>query len=53
MRQMKMEQLSLHYAAMQGETDIGKTRSTTPIHKAVQRGELKCLKLLLQYGANI
>jgi ankyrin repeat protein len=33
--------------------NIGNNRFTAPLHKAPQRGEIKCLKLLLQWGADI
>ncbi len=33
--------------------NIGNNRNTTALHKAAQRGELRCLNLLLQSGATI
>ena len=33
--------------------NIENSRSTTPLHKAAQRGELKCLILLLKAGADV
>lgn len=33
--------------------NIGNNRSTTPLHKAVQRGELKCVQVLVKAGAKI
>lgn len=32
------------------DPNIGNNRHTTPLHKAAQRGELKCLIALLQSG---
>ncbi len=53
-------------ASMQGRNDIlgililkganvciGNNRNTTPIHKAVQAGEMKCMKTLMKAGADI
>ena len=33
--------------------NIGNNRNTTPLHKAAQRGEIKCLQLLINASANI
>lgn len=33
--------------------NVGNNRNTTPLHKAGQRGELRCLKLLLDAGAKV